>query len=93
MERRRQRGEGVVLDVRGAAEFDLRHVPDALNVAHTRLWVRLGEVPKGRPVLVHCNSGGRSAAAASLLERHGYEAVDVDDLFANYRAAEAAATA
>jgi rhodanese-related sulfurtransferase len=39
---------------------------------------RLGEVPRDRPVVVHCQSGYRSAIAASLLEGHG--AVSVADL-------------
>jgi hydroxyacylglutathione hydrolase len=85
LERRRQRGEGVVLDVRGKAEYDLRHVPGAINIAHTRLRVSLGSLPKDHTLLVHCNSGGRSAAAVGLLESLGYPVVDVDDLMANYR--------
>lgn len=37
---------------------------------------------EGQAVLVHCNSGGRSAAATSLLERSGYQATQVNDLIA-----------
>lgn len=88
MERRRRAGRVRVLDVRGAAEFAQGHVPGALNIAHTRLLARLDELPRDRPVLIHCNSGGRSAAASALLERHDYEVVDVDDHFASYRPAE-----
>jgi hydroxyacylglutathione hydrolase len=76
--------------VRGRAEYDVRHVPDALNIAHTRLLLRLDEVPRDRPVLVHCNSGGRSAAAASLLERFGYNVTQVNDLIAKWTPAEPA---
>jgi hydroxyacylglutathione hydrolase len=85
LEQRRLRGDALVLDVRGKAEYDLRHVPGAVNIAHTRLRVMLDQLPKDRPVLVHCNSGGRSAAAVGLLEARGYAVVDVDDLMANYR--------
>jgi hydroxyacylglutathione hydrolase len=85
LERRRVLGGVRVLDVRGKAEYDAGHVPGALNVAHTRLLVRLAELPKDSPLLVHCNSGGRSAAAVSLLERHGYEVVNVDDRFSSYQ--------
>ena len=82
------RGRGIpVVDVRGAAEFDAAHVPGAVNIPHTRVGVSLSALPKGRPLLVHCNSGARSAAAVSLLERHGVEAVQVNDLFANYQQA------
>ena len=86
MERRRVEGAPVV-DVRGAAEFDAGHVPGAINLPHTRLGVSLERLPTTGPVLVHCNSGARSAAAVSLLERHGIPAVQVNDLFANYRQA------
>ncbi len=85
MERRRESGEGIVLDVRGRADFDARHVPGALNIAHTRLLLRMNELPKDEPLLVHCNSGGRSAAAVSLLQRFGYRASNVADLIANYK--------
>jgi hydroxyacylglutathione hydrolase len=86
LEARRLRGGVRVLDVRGRAEFEGHHVPGATNIAHTRLRVRLDELPKDEPVLVHCNSGARSAAAVGLLERHGYQVTDVDDLVANYEA-------
>ena len=92
LERRRQRGGVRVLDVRGKAEFDSRHVPGALNIAHTRLLARLVDVPKDQPLLVYCNSGGRSAHAVALLERHGYRVVNVADLAANYREARPAAS-
>lgn len=85
MESRRLAGGTLILDVRGKAEFDGGHVPGARNIAHTRVGLRLGELPKDRPVLVHCNSGARSAAAVSLLDRHGYKVVQVNDMIANYR--------
>lgn len=85
MEQRRLAGEGRVLDVRGGAEFEVEHAPDAIHVAHTRVPLQLETLPADRPLLVHCASGGRAAAVASLLERHGRTAVHVNDAFANYR--------
>lgn len=90
MERRRHEDDVLILDVRGRAEYDARHVPGALKIAHTRLLVRLDEVPRDRPLLVHCNSGGRSAAAASLLERFGYDVTQVNDRIASWTPAEPA---
>ncbi len=86
LERRRQLGQVTILDTRGKVDYDVHHVPGAINVAHTRLLVRLAEVPNDKPVLVHCNSGARSAHAVSLLARHGYDVTNVADLMANYRA-------
>lgn len=84
LEARRVAGEARVLDVRGGTEFDAGHVPGAINIAHTRVPRQLDTLPTDKPLLVHCNSGARSAAVVSLLERHGVRAVQVNDLFANY---------
>jgi hydroxyacylglutathione hydrolase len=85
LEARRVHGGVQVLDVRGVVEYEAGHVPDALHIPHTRLGVQLGQLPAKTPLLVHCNSGARAAAAVSLLEREGFVAIDVDDRFANYR--------
>ncbi len=69
------------LDVRRLAEFELGHVPGALNVAHTRLLAHHGEIPPGKPLMVYCQTGARAASAASLLERLGHEVLYVDDDF------------
>ncbi len=75
-------GQGAVtLDVRRLAEFEIDHVPGALNVAHTRLLARHEEIPRDERLVVHCQSGARAASAASLLERLGHEVLYVDDDF------------
>lgn len=66
-----------VLDVRRASEFAQGHIADATNIAHTRLLSRLSEVPRDRKILVNCRSGGRSARACSLLQRHGYDCTNL----------------
>jgi hydroxyacylglutathione hydrolase len=88
LEEQRTSGRAHVLDVRGAAEFEAGHVPDALHVPHTRIGINVHNLPVDKPLLVYCNSGARAAAAVSMLERLGFTAVDVDDNFANYRRAE-----
>jgi hydroxyacylglutathione hydrolase len=89
MERRRASGAVHILDVRGAAEFATGHVPEAINIAHTRLGLRLDEVPSDRPVAIHCETGARAASAASLLQKVGRTAVLVDDEIAKWVAAHA----
>ncbi|MBP6775005.1 MAG: MBL fold metallo-hydrolase [Gemmatimonadaceae bacterium] len=86
LEARRVAGGVRVLDVRGKVDFDVSHIPGAMNIAHTRLLARIAELPHGQPVLVHCNSGARSAHAVALLERYGFEPVNVADMYANWRA-------
>ncbi len=66
-----------VLDVRRAAEFQSGHIAGALNIAHTRLLNHLSELPRGRLILVNCHSGGRSARACALLQRHGFDACNL----------------
>jgi rhodanese-related sulfurtransferase/glyoxylase-like metal-dependent hydrolase (beta-lactamase superfamily II) len=61
----------VVVDVRTAAEYAGGHVAGSLNIPLTHLEDRLAEIPAGRPVVVHCEGGYRSAIAASLLQQRG----------------------
>lgn len=68
----------IVLDVRGADEFAIGHVEGAINIAHTRLAERLGEIPDRSPVYVHCASGLRAALAVSFLAGKGLDVVHVD---------------
>jgi hydroxyacylglutathione hydrolase len=72
-----------VLDVRRAAEFQSGHVRGAQNIAHTRLRVRLDEVPSDGPLMVHCQSGVRAVGACSLLERSGRDVVCINDSFSH----------
>jgi hydroxyacylglutathione hydrolase len=84
---RRRAPGAAVLDVRGAGEFAAGHVPGAVQIAHTRLAAELARVPAGAPLLVHCESGSRSASAASLLARHGHPVVAVEGSFFDWRPA------
>ena len=59
------------LDVRETDEFELGHVAGAAHLPLGDLDDRIRELPGGRPLLVYCASGQRSASAASLLERRG----------------------
>lgn len=71
-----------LLDVRRRVEFDTAHLPDAVNIAHTRLLPRIAEVPAS-PLLVHCATGMRAATASALLERHGRSVTCVNDAWEN----------
>lgn len=81
MEEKRQLEGYKVLDVRKATEFTLSSVPEAINIAHTRIKVRMDELEKEKTYLVHCQAGGRAAAAASLLAREGFQVELVNDNF------------
>lgn len=85
-----ERGEAAVLDVRKASEYAESHCDGAIHIAHTRLLPSVGELDRSRRHYVYCQSGARSAVAASLLLRKGYDAVLVEDDFANCKPVQAA---
>lgn len=66
------RGEITVVDVRGHSEWQAGHIPVANNIPVGYLTESLAEVPRDRPVAVHCQSGARSAIAASILQANGF---------------------
>jgi hydroxyacylglutathione hydrolase len=68
-------GTVAVLDVRGAAEWEAGHLPGVPNIPAGYLADRLDEVPREKPLVVHCQAGARSAMAASLLQAHGFDNV------------------
>jgi hydroxyacylglutathione hydrolase len=70
------RGDGIaVVDVRGRAEWEAGHIPGVVNVPVGYLTDRLQEIPRDRAVVVYCQSGARSAIAASVLRAHGLRSV------------------
>ena len=73
-----------VVDVRSEAEHAGGHIEGSLNIPLSHLDERIGEIPAGRPVVVHCEGGYRSAIAASLLQKLGRS--DVHDLVGGYKA-------
>ena len=66
-----------VLDVRGAGEWESGHLPGVPNIPLGYLQERWAELPPDGPVVVHCQSGGRSAIAISLLQARGREAINL----------------
>ncbi|GIV95797.1 MAG: MBL fold hydrolase [Herpetosiphonaceae bacterium] len=75
-----------VLDVRTAAEYAAGHLPGSINIPLGYLPGRLDELPQHRPILVHCESGLRSAIAASILISGGCRhVIDLCDGFRAWR--------
>jgi phage shock protein E len=69
--------EGAVLvDVRTTAEFDEEHLDGARNIPLHEIGERANELDAGVPLVVYCRSGGRSATAARILTRIGFDVVD-----------------
>lgn len=75
-------GEGaVLLDVRTTDEYAGRHLDKAVNIPVGDLSSRMSEIEKlaggdkSKPIVVYCQSGGRSARAKSMLASAGYTKV------------------
>ena len=71
----------VVLDVRRHDERRGSYLLGSVHIPLHELSQRLGEVPAGREVWVHCAAGYRAAIAASILARAGITVVLVDDAY------------
>ncbi|WP_173918418.1 rhodanese-like domain-containing protein [Halobacillus sp. Marseille-Q1614] len=65
----------VIVDVRTQEEWDEEHIEEAVHVMIGTLPDRLDEIPEGKTPIVHCQSGVRSAIAASILQANGYKGV------------------
>lgn len=69
-----------LLDVREPGEHDLVAIPGArlLPLARVLDGSGLAELPPGRPIVVHCRSGARSAQAAVVLRALGHDVTNLD---------------
>lgn len=77
-----------VVDVRGESEWRAGHLPGALHVPLGVIAERAASLP-ATPLVLQCQSGSRSAIAASLLQRLGRN--DVLNLSGGYAAWERSA--
>ena len=67
--------DAVILDVRGSSEWNAGHIPGSINIPVGHLTDRLNELPHDKEIIVHCQGGGRSAIATSVLQAQGFENV------------------
>jgi hydroxyacylglutathione hydrolase len=71
------RGEVALVDVRAATEFDAGHIAGAEHRFLGTLLRDLEKLGRDKPVVAQCLAGGRSAIAASILQRAGYEVINM----------------
>lgn len=69
----------VILDVREPAEFDMGHLPNAVNIPRGLLEFMVGNNPAlkdfNQNMLVYCKNGGRSALASDTLQKMGFKQI------------------
>ena len=73
-----------VLDVRTQSEYDAGHIDGATQIHVGRVLWHLYDLPEDRPIIMHCQSGARSAVAASALRAMGLDVVELEGGFAGY---------
>jgi hydroxyacylglutathione hydrolase len=72
-----QSGSVSLLDVRSKTEFDEGHIPGAEHRFLGMLQREITDIDRSKPVVVQCYVGGRSAIAASILQRAGIDVVNM----------------
>ncbi len=82
MESLRDKG-AFFLDVRSEEEFALGAIPTAVNIPHTALRGRLGEVPRNKTIVINCAIGLRGYLAERMLRANAW--VDVVNLTGGYK--------
>ncbi len=75
-------GSATLLDVRTGGEYRRGHIEGFRNIPVDELRERLGEIERGKPVYVLCQSGLRSYVACRILAGHGF---DVYNFAGGYR--------
>ena len=67
----------VLLDVRESSEFEGGHIRGAINRPWNSgvLQAQYGDLSTGKPIIVICRSGSRSASASIFLEMKGFDQV------------------
>ena len=67
--------DALVIDVRSAAEWAAGHLADAVHIPLGYLVDRIDSLPRSKTLVTQCQSGARSAIAASLLEQRGFDRI------------------
>ena len=66
-------GSVILLDVRTPGEFKRGHFDGAVNIPVDELRGRIGEIERGKPLYVNCQSALRSYIACRILTQNGFD--------------------
>lgn len=66
-------GSVTLLDVRTVTEVKRGRIDGFINIPLDSLRERINEIPKDKPVYIHCHSGLRSYIALRILKGNGYD--------------------
>ena len=62
----------VILDVRNQRKWDNGHINGAKHIYVGHLKEKLGEIPRGWPIIVYCGTSRSASLAASILKNNGF---------------------
>lgn len=62
-----------IIDIRERGEYERGHLINAVNIPLSQLRERVDEIPKDRPVYLHCRSSQRSYNAIMALQHMGFD--------------------
>ncbi len=62
-----------IIDVRYPDEYEMGHLKGAINIPLYEIRERLDEIPKDRPVYLHCRTSQRSYNAIMALQGRGFD--------------------
>ena len=62
-----------IIDVREPHEFEMGHIVNAINIPLSQFRERMNEIPKNKPVYLHCRSSQRSYNAICAMQGCGYK--------------------
>lgn len=66
-----------LIDVRAATEYQEGHIATAQHRFLGKLTRELNTLDRSRPVIAQCLAGGRSAIASSILQKEGFEVINM----------------
>lgn len=69
--------EQLFLDVGSPEEHTEDYLEDSLNIPHYMIMNNLHQLPEDREILVYCHSGTRSELVTVVLERLGYNVINI----------------
>ncbi|MBX3043191.1 MAG: MBL fold metallo-hydrolase [Candidatus Kapabacteria bacterium] len=71
-----------ILDVRRPSEYEISHIPGAVNFPLDYINERMHEIDRNTDYILHCSGGYRSMTTASILRSRGFDnVIDVDGGF------------
>ena len=71
---RREQRPHLLIDVREPSEHATSRIDGAQLIPLRQLQSHVKNLPKDQPIVVHCQSGGRSAVAVAMLRVQGFDA-------------------